>query len=311
MTRTQRTQVFISYSRKDAECLGRLRVHLDGLDVDYWVDTRIDPGKDWRAEIDAALARAKVAVLLLSGDFLRSEFIRTVELPAILAAQASDGLVTLPVHVRPCRLKAFPELERLQAVNAPAEPMIDMNEADQDRLGMRLADEIDKVLGLGPSGAGRTPRADRPPHNLPFDSLGSLFKGRDEALAELHEAPAGDDGDAATAIVQKQAISGLGGIGKTRLAIEYAWRYARAYTALLLSGPMRRRRCGPAWRRSPPRTPSTSTNRRLGRRTRRWRPCSVGWRTTTTGSSSWTTWTRTRPRTPSCRSCRGLAGAGC
>ena len=67
-------------------------------------------------------------------------------------------------------------------------------------------------------------------HSLPFESLGSLFKGRDEALAELHGALAGG---ATTAIVQKRAIHGLGGVGKTRLAVEYGWRYAAEYKAVL------------------------------------------------------------------------------
>ncbi|HPO13060.1 MAG TPA: toll/interleukin-1 receptor domain-containing protein, partial [Candidatus Hydrogenedentes bacterium] len=69
-----------------------------------------------------------------------------------------------------------------------------------------------------------------PLHNLPLDTLGDLFKGREGALATLH---ASLTQNKTTAVVQKQAIHGLGGIGKTRLAIEYAYRYAREYTALL------------------------------------------------------------------------------
>ncbi len=56
-------------------------------------------------------------------------------------------------------------------------------------------------------------------YNLPYPSLGDLFKGRDAVLAALD-----DDPGQATAIVQPGVIHGLGGIGKTRLAVEYAWR---------------------------------------------------------------------------------------
>ncbi len=69
-----------------------------------------------------------------------------------------------------------------------------------------------------------------PPHNLPLDRLGDLFKGREDALVSLHTSLSQKK---TTIVVQKQAIHGLGGIGKTRLAIEYAYRYAREYTALL------------------------------------------------------------------------------
>ncbi|MFL6233993.1 MAG: tetratricopeptide repeat protein, partial [Thermoanaerobaculia bacterium] len=48
---------------------------------------------------------------------------------------------------------------------------------------------------------------------------------------KLTQAPAGR----ATAIAGK-AVHGLGGVGKTRLAVEYAWRYAADYTALLFVG---------------------------------------------------------------------------
>ena len=64
------------------------------------------------------------------------------------------------------------------------------------------------------------------PRNLPFASLGGLFAGRDEDLADLHTALLGAKG-------APVALCGLGGIGKTRLAIEYAWSREAIYSALL------------------------------------------------------------------------------
>lgn len=76
-------------------------------------------------------------------------------------------------------------------------------------------------------------------NNLPYKSLGSLFKGREEFLAQLratlgtaehlgHQRVA-----AITATATAATVYGLGGIGKTRAALEYAHRYAHEYTALL------------------------------------------------------------------------------
>jgi tetratricopeptide (TPR) repeat protein len=69
------------------------------------------------------------------------------------------------------------------------------------------------------------------PKNLPFASLGSLFKGREQALDKLHKALEAEAGGA-TAIVGR-ALHGLGGIGKTRLAIEYALKRESEHSALL------------------------------------------------------------------------------
>ncbi len=72
------------------------------------------------------------------------------------------------------------------------------------------------------------------PCNLPA-SLGSLFIGRDEFLKTLRDKltqPVAAD-RRALAITPRQAIHGLGGVGKTRLAVEYAHAYAGEYSALL------------------------------------------------------------------------------
>jgi tetratricopeptide (TPR) repeat protein len=64
-------------------------------------------------------------------------------------------------------------------------------------------------------------------HNLPFPPIGDLLKGRHEELQTLAQALAEDS----PAGLQAYVIHGLGGIGKTRLAIEYAWKFGRRYRA--------------------------------------------------------------------------------
>jgi tetratricopeptide (TPR) repeat protein len=73
------------------------------------------------------------------------------------------------------------------------------------------------------------------PHNLPFSSLGPLFQGREPMVILLRERLTQTPAGQAMAIAGK-AVHGLGGVGKTRLAVEYAWRYAADYTALLFAG---------------------------------------------------------------------------
>ncbi len=68
------------------------------------------------------------------------------------------------------------------------------------------------------------------PSNIPYTSLGTLFKGRDTFLAELRQHLTAES---TGAITGKRTIHGMGGVGKTRAAIEYAWKHADDYNALL------------------------------------------------------------------------------
>jgi tetratricopeptide (TPR) repeat protein len=80
-------------------------------------------------------------------------------------------------------------------------------------------------LGAGKAGAPPSGRTTRP-CNLPLVSIGTLFKGRAAFLDDLRQRLTARG-------VRAMAVHGLGGVGKTRAAVEYAWRHAEDYTALL------------------------------------------------------------------------------
>ena len=145
-----RTAVFISYSRKDKKWLRQLQVHLKPLEreglIDRWDDTRMAPGQNWQQEIRGALDAARVAVLLVSADFLASDFISAVELPSLLRAAEQEGLVVLPVIVSPCRFIHMEGLSRFQSVNDPSRTLADLRKADRARVWVKLTEEIERVL---------------------------------------------------------------------------------------------------------------------------------------------------------------------
>lgn len=134
-------QVFISYSHKDREWLERLRVHLKPLKgtLDAWDDTRIRPGDEWRAEIHAALATARVAVLLVSADFVASDFIIGEELPALLRSARAEGTELLVVVLSPAMLSAVEGLADIQTVNDPREPLIGMDTVKREQVFLQVA----------------------------------------------------------------------------------------------------------------------------------------------------------------------------
>jgi len=150
MSSSTRGEVFISYSRRDAYWLERLQVHLKPLErehlIEYWDDTRILAGDRWREEIRAALARAQAAILLISADFLASDFIFDEELLPLLESAQKEGLTVLPLIVAPSRFSRTVELSELQAFNDPLRSLSAMAPGDAEQVLDNVSARIEKVF---------------------------------------------------------------------------------------------------------------------------------------------------------------------
>ncbi len=144
----ERVTVFVSYSHQDAEWLARLQVHLRPLAarLEVWDDTRLAIGDQWRRHITGAIDRARAAVLLVSADFLASDFVTREELPPLLAKAREDGALILPVIVKPCRFERHPELAVFQAANSPSKPLSGLPETESERVFVRVAERIEQVF---------------------------------------------------------------------------------------------------------------------------------------------------------------------
>ncbi|MEP7304275.1 MAG: toll/interleukin-1 receptor domain-containing protein [Acidobacteriota bacterium] len=99
--------VFISYSHRDEAWKDRLLPQLlaleqAGVGMRVWQDRKIDGGDKWYPEILEAMANSAAAVLLISPDFLASKFCIQDEVPALLKRQETQGMLLVPVLLRPC-----------------------------------------------------------------------------------------------------------------------------------------------------------------------------------------------------------------
>lgn len=153
-----RASVIISYSHKDKKYLDDLLTHLKPLAragrVSHWSDKQIVPGSEWAAEIEAALKAARVAVLLVTKDFLASDFIHEHELGPLLKRAKEEGVVILWVLVRDCNWKKTP-LSGLQAAY-PTEKALSKLTWSRDEAWVAICDQIEKAAGA-PAGAAAQP----------------------------------------------------------------------------------------------------------------------------------------------------------
>jgi hypothetical protein len=148
-----RAMVFISYSHKDeaekSALLTQLRVLQRGADlIEVWGDDEIGGGAAWEAAIEKALLRARVAVLLISANFLTSEFILRTEVPNLLRRRDQDGITVIPVIAKGCAWREIPWLQSMNVRPKNGDPVWggEDNRPPDDVLA-EIAEEIARIVG--------------------------------------------------------------------------------------------------------------------------------------------------------------------
>ena len=140
--------VFISYSHKDKKFFDDLLTHLKPIErsgqLTAWSDKQIEPGSKWFDEIQKAISRTKIAVLLVSANFLASNFINEHELTPILKRAEEDGVLVLWIPVRDCSYKETP-ISKYQAIIPPDKPLAEMK-AERDKAWVKICEHIQKAL---------------------------------------------------------------------------------------------------------------------------------------------------------------------
>jgi len=138
----------VSYSHKDKKLFEEFNTMLspakrDGI-VDVWDDKRIEPGAKWKDQIECALSSAKVAVLLVSQNFLASDFVAKHELQPLLKAAQDEGLTVFWIYLSSC-LYQRTEIATYQAAHDLVKPL---DRLDKPHRQAVLSEVCEKLIRL-------------------------------------------------------------------------------------------------------------------------------------------------------------------
>jgi hypothetical protein len=126
--------IFISYAREDRESVRALKNHMSNLQglglVSAWHDAEISPGVLWETEIKAAMAKAELMLLLVSSDFMSSDYIRRVEVKQAFERQSRNLMTIVPILIRSVDIVGN-RLSALQALPSNGRPVSEWPDADK------------------------------------------------------------------------------------------------------------------------------------------------------------------------------------
>ncbi|HRV92723.1 MAG TPA: toll/interleukin-1 receptor domain-containing protein, partial [Anaerolineae bacterium] len=138
--------VFISYHHRDELFKERLLSHLSVLEhsglLNAWSDDKIAAGANWTAEITQVISRAQVAILLISSNFLSSDFTLQREVPTLLERRLKEGIRIYPIILKPCAWQRVEWLARIQVRPKGGKPLTSFDEDEIDEILADIALEI-------------------------------------------------------------------------------------------------------------------------------------------------------------------------
>ncbi|MBA2393516.1 MAG: TIR domain-containing protein, partial [Ktedonobacteraceae bacterium] len=236
--------VFLSSVPEDEDFLRHLEKHLSTLQrnglITLWSQRLVVPGVDWAKEVDQLIEQASIILLLVSPDFLASEYCHEVEVKRALELQETGQAHVIPVLLRPADWKDTPF--------GHLSPLPDDGKAiatwpNQDEAFLQVIEGIKKVLRnrqldhVKQSGD-RTPQPSPiSPKPQPFPLVWNvpyrypaILTGRDQLIEHIF---AGFRADPFSGNIPIQSLTGLGGLGKTQTAVAYAYRYRKHYQMVL------------------------------------------------------------------------------
>ncbi len=222
--------IFYAYAREDELYRKELEKHLSSLRrqclIKEWHDRQIRAGTEWEHAINKHLDMASIILLLISPDFLASDYCYDVEMKRAMERHQAKKACVIPIILRPVDWVGTP-FAKLQMLPTDAKPIATW--PSQDEAFLDITRGIREVIEELHTSALSMQIELQIPWNIPY-RRNPFFTGQEAILSQLHDRLSAEK---VTALTQPQALHGLGGIGKTQIALEYAYRYRDTYHAVL------------------------------------------------------------------------------
>jgi tetratricopeptide (TPR) repeat protein len=224
---------FVSYNKADRQWAEWIAWTLEESEYSVVIQAwDFRPGGNFVLEMQRATVEAQKTIAVLSEDYLKSAFTQ----PEWAAAFAQDPQgqkgTLIPVRVQPCKLSGllapiiYVDLLNLEA-EAAQETLLKALEARAKPFQKpQFPGSVDRVISTPAVFPGQS----RIPQNLPRSGVVE-FVGRDPKLQELHTQLQQNESSAPRVRLAITAIAGMGGIGKTELALQYAIAHKGEYSA--------------------------------------------------------------------------------
>lgn len=229
-------RAFISYSHHDKAALDRLHVHLKNLTraghIETWYDRDILAGSELDAEIERELEAADLFLLMVSPDFIASDYCVEREMKRALERHAAGKARVVPIIVEECDWKAMGELRQLKAVPTDGKAISEW--ANPNTAYLNVVQELRRIIEAEGEPAAAAKAPPEPDAVRPAIS-------RYRAKREFDQIDRGDFRDAAFATIKdyfRRATKEIGSIDGLRG--RFVDRGASSFGATIVNGGQRR-----------------------------------------------------------------------